>query len=667
MIVLGIDPGTAALGYGIVDRSGGRLRAVDYGCLRRAPDSPLPERLLAHPRARRRAHRDAPARTWSRSSGCSSRATPRRPSRSARRGGRAARGGPGRRAGPRGDAERGQGRGHRLRRGRQGAGRADGPGGPGAGRGAPPDDAADALAIAICIANSEQARAAGRRGVGSGAASWTGRRSRRSRAARRPTSARSARRSRRGRDGGNDTRHARCRLGDRVGDRLGRGHGRRRRRRLAGHRGRGHRVPGVRAPSVIASATPGGRLKLHTYHLVREDQQALTGSATPEELGFFKLLLTVTGVGPKVALAIVGSRPTADLQLAILQQDQAVLVVDPGDRQEARRADHLRAQGEGGRGGRRGAGRGGGQRRRARARSWRRSRRSATRCARRARRLAVALADSGVGAGARGARQGGAPEPAPRLTRVAAGIRLVARRRRAIDAAATRAAAHGPSIPSSADARSLRSAGLRSSSGLVWWRRLARDGGATVATSATRTGVRLRSLDPVRRGLIEPSRKEFRRVVEVELPAVLADSRRRRGDAAEAPGPPPPGRRARPSRLGVAPATAGHARPFRGRGDRAMRSHERPVADDESGRRLGSVVTSERLGDEPGPPVHDAPAAVEPDIRARRSRCRDRAEGSRVPRPTPSTDDGPTVARGRPRRSPGSAVVGATVPGRRAS
>jgi holliday junction DNA helicase RuvA len=84
------------------------------------------------------------------------------------------------------------------------------------------------------------------------------------------------------------------------------------------------------SPTVIASATPAGRLKLHTYHLVREDQQALFGFRTPEELGFFNLLLTVTGVGPKVAMAIVGSRPTADLQLAILQQDQAVLVSIPG-------------------------------------------------------------------------------------------------------------------------------------------------------------------------------------------------------------------------------------------------------------------------------------------------------------------------------------------------
>jgi crossover junction endodeoxyribonuclease RuvC len=45
--VLGIDPGTAALGYGIVERSGGRLREVDHGCLTTSPDVALPERLLA--------------------------------------------------------------------------------------------------------------------------------------------------------------------------------------------------------------------------------------------------------------------------------------------------------------------------------------------------------------------------------------------------------------------------------------------------------------------------------------------------------------------------------------------------------------------------------------------------------------------------------------------
>ena len=47
MILLGIDPGTAALGYGIVERSGGRLRAIDYGCLETSPDLAMPDRLLA--------------------------------------------------------------------------------------------------------------------------------------------------------------------------------------------------------------------------------------------------------------------------------------------------------------------------------------------------------------------------------------------------------------------------------------------------------------------------------------------------------------------------------------------------------------------------------------------------------------------------------------------
>jgi len=45
MIVLGIDPGTAALGYGIVERTGGVLRAVDYGCVTTSADSALPDRL----------------------------------------------------------------------------------------------------------------------------------------------------------------------------------------------------------------------------------------------------------------------------------------------------------------------------------------------------------------------------------------------------------------------------------------------------------------------------------------------------------------------------------------------------------------------------------------------------------------------------------------------
>ena len=87
--------------------------------------------------------------------------------------------------------------------------------------------------------------------------------------------------------------------------------------------GIGYRV--YAGPGTLASAREGGTLKLHTHHLVREETQALYGFRTPEELGFFELLMTVTGVGPRVALAIVASRPVSDLQLAIFQGDEAVL------------------------------------------------------------------------------------------------------------------------------------------------------------------------------------------------------------------------------------------------------------------------------------------------------------------------------------------------------
>ena len=92
--------------------------------------------------------------------------------------------------------------------------------------------------------------------------------------------------------------------------------------------GVGYRV--FAGPGTLALARQGEPLKLHTHHIVREDLQALYGFRSVEELGFFTLLLTVTGVGPKVALAIVSSRPVADLQLAVMQGDEAVLTAVSG-------------------------------------------------------------------------------------------------------------------------------------------------------------------------------------------------------------------------------------------------------------------------------------------------------------------------------------------------
>jgi Holliday junction DNA helicase RuvA len=92
--------------------------------------------------------------------------------------------------------------------------------------------------------------------------------------------------------------------------------------------GIGYRV--FAGPSTLSGLTLGVHAKLHTHHLVREDQQSLYGFRSAEELFFFELITTVSGVGPKVGLAIVSSRPVADLQLAILQGDDAVLTSVPG-------------------------------------------------------------------------------------------------------------------------------------------------------------------------------------------------------------------------------------------------------------------------------------------------------------------------------------------------
>jgi len=46
LIILGIDPGTATTGYGIGERTGSQIRSLDYGCIQTPSDRPLAERLL---------------------------------------------------------------------------------------------------------------------------------------------------------------------------------------------------------------------------------------------------------------------------------------------------------------------------------------------------------------------------------------------------------------------------------------------------------------------------------------------------------------------------------------------------------------------------------------------------------------------------------------------
>ncbi len=83
--------------------------------------------------------------------------------------------------------------------------------------------------------------------------------------------------------------------------------------------GIGYRV--LAAPSLLAGLHTGREASVFTHHLVREDQQALFGFATTEELAFFELLMTVSQVGPRLALAITAAHPVTRLQLAVIGDD----------------------------------------------------------------------------------------------------------------------------------------------------------------------------------------------------------------------------------------------------------------------------------------------------------------------------------------------------------
>ncbi len=74
----------------------------------------------------------------------------------------------------------------------------------------------------------------------------------------------------------------------------------------------------------------GRRITLHTHLLVREDALALFGFETEDDLQLFELLLGVNGVGPRLALAILGTLSPELLKSAVMREDAAVLQRVPG-------------------------------------------------------------------------------------------------------------------------------------------------------------------------------------------------------------------------------------------------------------------------------------------------------------------------------------------------
>ncbi len=88
----------------------------------------------------------------------------------------------------------------------------------------------------------------------------------------------------------------------------------------------------VFVPVSTSAALPqtGDMVTLYTAFVVREDFQGLYGFLSPEEKSFFEQLIQLSGVGPKLAMSLLGHLPMQALQQAIVQEDVKRLSTVPG-------------------------------------------------------------------------------------------------------------------------------------------------------------------------------------------------------------------------------------------------------------------------------------------------------------------------------------------------
>lgn len=83
--------------------------------------------------------------------------------------------------------------------------------------------------------------------------------------------------------------------------------------------------------SVIGGLPPvGGTVKLYTWFQVREDGMALYGFLTRDDLDTFKLLLKVSGVGPKAAMNVLSAMTPDEFRFAVLADDVKSICAAPG-------------------------------------------------------------------------------------------------------------------------------------------------------------------------------------------------------------------------------------------------------------------------------------------------------------------------------------------------
>lgn len=88
----------------------------------------------------------------------------------------------------------------------------------------------------------------------------------------------------------------------------------------------------IRVAAGISKKFPsiGGEAKIFTYTSVREDAFWLYGFSSKEELALFKLLITVSGIGPKGAMGLLSVMDADTVKLAIISQDTKMIAKAPG-------------------------------------------------------------------------------------------------------------------------------------------------------------------------------------------------------------------------------------------------------------------------------------------------------------------------------------------------
>ena len=88
----------------------------------------------------------------------------------------------------------------------------------------------------------------------------------------------------------------------------------------------------IRVPASVLDRLPsvGSAVRIYTYLYVKEDAMNLFGFLSRDDLSVFKLLLNVSGIGPKGALAILSTIGPDDLRFAVLSEDVKTISSAPG-------------------------------------------------------------------------------------------------------------------------------------------------------------------------------------------------------------------------------------------------------------------------------------------------------------------------------------------------